>query len=176
MFGRSPRPTPPFPDSGHVSPEFQRECVDFFAELVQALGVPRSLGQIYGLLFASPSPLSFTDIVAGLDISKGSASQGLQLLRALGAVQGVRGPDGKRERFYPELGLRRLMGGLLRERIEPLVRDTGARMRRLRERAAAAPDAAGVKFSLQQVKQLETWRSQLRLMLPILKTVLIRRA
>ena len=158
--------------SCEVSPEFERECVDFFAELVQPLGVPRSLGQIYGLLFASPHPLNFTDIVAKLRISKGSASQGLQLLRSLGAVQTIRSPDGKRERFVPELGLRRLMGGLLREKIEPLMTNAGDRMRRLRECAAGAIDPAGSEFSIQQVAQLETWRRQMRLLLPMLKSVL----
>jgi hypothetical protein len=65
---------------------FETECVVFFAEVVQAFGVPRSVGQIYGLLFATAEPLSFSDIVERLDISKGSISQGLQFLRSVGAI------------------------------------------------------------------------------------------
>jgi hypothetical protein len=162
---------------GGVSASFERECVDFFAELAQALSVPRSLGQIYGLLFASPDPLSFTDIVERLDISKGSASQGLQLLRSLGAVRKADGNggakhsgDGRREQFVPELGLRPLIGGVLREKIEPLLGAGDTRMRRLRECARRAPSAPGVKFSIERVKQLETWRRQLGLLLPLVKT------
>lgn len=60
--------------------------MEFFAEVVQHFGVPKSVGQIYGLLYASPVPLSFSDIVERLEMSKGSASQGLQLLRSLGAI------------------------------------------------------------------------------------------
>jgi hypothetical protein len=163
--------------AGKVSADFERECVDFFAELAQALSVPRSLGQIYGVLFASPSPLSFTDIVERLDISKGSASQGLQLLRSLGAVRSVGGSGGPRHggesrcgQFVPELGLRPLIGGVLREKIEPLLGAGGTRMRRLRECARQAPSAPGEKFSLERVKQLETWRRQLGLLLPLVKT------
>jgi DNA-binding transcriptional regulator GbsR (MarR family) len=162
---------------GEVSADFERECVDFFAELAQALSVPRSLGQIYGVLFASPIPLSFTDIVERLDISKGSASQGLQLLRSLGAVRradgkgGLKhGGDSRREQFVPELGLRPLIGGVLREKIEPVLGAGGTRMRRLRESARQAPSTPGVKFSLERVKQLETWRRQLGLLLPLVKT------
>jgi DNA-binding transcriptional ArsR family regulator len=163
--------------AGEVSAGFERECVDFFAELAQALSVPRSLGQIYGVLFASPRPLSFTDIVERLDISKGSASQGLQVLRSLGAVrkadgngESKHGGDSRREQFVPELGLRPLIGGVLREKIEPVLGAGGTRMRTLRECARQAPNAPGVKFSLERVKQLETWRRQLGLLLPLVKT------
>src|SRR5688572_16073888 len=66
---------------------FERECSQLFGEIVEVLGVPHSVGQIYGVLFASPKPLSFSDIIKQLEISKGSASQGLQLLRTLGAIR-----------------------------------------------------------------------------------------
>jgi len=162
-----------FPDASiRVSSEFEHECVEFFSEVVQVLGVPRSVGQIYGLLFASPQPLSFTDIVERLDLSKGSASQGLQLLRSLGAVQNVSNENDRRDLFEPELGLRKLVAGVLREKVEPLLNGGNARMNRLRVCAARAPSAAGVKFSHARVKQLETWRRQMGLLLPLLSTLL----
>jgi len=164
---------------GEVSANFERECVDFFAELAQALSVPRSLGQIYGVLFASPKPLSFTEIVERLDISRGSVSQGLQLLRSLGAVRGADNGgtaagsgDCRREQFVPELGLRQLIGGVLREKIEPLLGAGGARMQCLRQCALQAPSAPGEKFSLQRVGQLKKWHRQLGLSLPLLKSFL----
>ena len=162
--------------------DFQGECIELFAEVVYALGLPRSVGQIYGLLYASPVPLSFSDIVERLDISKGSASQGLQLLRTLGAVKPVsrsysltvRRSDGATVRDYyePELGLRRLLGGIIRGRIEPLVGQGRLRMRRLRELAEAAADSSRKEFQLERVEQLETWRRQVTLLLPVLKTLL----
>ena len=160
---------------------FERECVQFFTDIVQVLGVPKSVGQIYGLLFASPQPLGFTDIVEKLAISKGSASQGLQLLKSLGAVQGVEagGVAGasstRRELFVPELGLRRLVGGVLREKIEPLVGEGADRIHRLEAAAKASADAPTRKFSGNRVKQIQTWRRQMGLLLPILKTLLSAR-
>lgn len=155
-----------------VAPAFEHECVAFFADVVQVFGVPRSVGQIYGLLFASPQPLSFTDIAERLDISRGSASQGLQALRALGAVRSAGSEGERRERFEPELGLRKLVSGVLREQVEAVVAGGGVQIRKLREQAGAAPDAAGREFSEKRVKQLETWRGQMRLLLPLLKTIL----
>lgn len=158
--------------SGEVAAGFERECVEFFADMVGVFGVPRSMGQIYGLLFASPRPLSFTDITEKLDISRGSASQGLQALRSLGAVRSVGVETDRRELFEPEQGLRKLVTGVLREKVDPLVKEGAARLKQLREQADAAPDEAGRKFSLDRVKQIETWRGQMRLLLPLLKTIL----
>jgi HTH-type transcriptional regulator, glycine betaine synthesis regulator len=162
--------------------DFQAECIELFAEVVYALGLPRSIGQIYGLLYASPAPLSFSDIVERLEISKGSASQGLQLLRSLGAVKPVsrsysltvRQSDGATARDYyePELGLRRLLGGIIRGRIEPLVGQGRTRMKHLRVLAEAAADGAHKEFQLERVEQLETWRRQATLLLPVMKTLL----
>ena len=162
------------PKEIRVSREFQRECVQFFGDVVQVMGVPRSYGQIYGLLFASPEPLCFTDLLDGLDISRGSVSQGLNALRALGAVRFVSG-DGRRELFEPEKGLRKLVTGILREKVDPLVTDGARHLERLRKYAAAAPSKDGREFSLDRVQQIESWRNQMRLLLPLLKTVLATR-
>jgi DNA-binding transcriptional regulator GbsR (MarR family) len=166
--------------------------VAFFAEAVQIFGVPKSVGLIYGLLFASPEPLSFSDIVERLEISKGSASQGLQLLRALGAIKQVlpsngrtagrsgphspspltpSGADGsRREYFEPELGLRKLVSSVLQERVTPLAAAGADRLARLRE--LAEQDGEGSDFCLNRVKQLETWRWRLRTVLPVLSALL----
>jgi hypothetical protein len=204
-----PSPTvksaPSFPlkaDSAGNPADFQSECIELFAEVVYALGLPRSIGQIYGLLYASPAPLSFSDIVERLDISKGSASQGLQLLRSLGAIKladanrqalsgkrAANSTDAKpyalsftpnasgaavphRDYYEPELGLRRLLGGIIRGRIEPLVGQGRARMEHLRELSENAANGAHKEFQLARVEQLETWRRQATLIMPVLKLLL----
>lgn len=68
---------------------FEQQMVGFFGEIAEALNVPRSLAAIYGILFASPVPLTFADIAARLDFSKGSISQGLRTLREMGAIKAV---------------------------------------------------------------------------------------
>jgi DNA-binding transcriptional regulator GbsR (MarR family) len=152
--------------------DFAGECVEFFADLVQAMGGPRSLGQIYGLLFASPSPLSFGDIVLQLKISKGSASQGLRLLYNLGAVGRSESRDGRREEYTAEMGLRPLVAGVLRRRVEPLLDGSAHRLMRLRELSVLADRQTGTEFTLRRVDQLEQWRRQIKLLLPLLKSLM----
>jgi hypothetical protein len=171
------------PRPGRAQREFERECVDFFAETVQLFGVPKSVGQIYGLLYASPAPLGFSDIVERLEISKGSASQGLQLLRTLGAINvfeeeqlasvhrlpstgaAVRGVA-----YLPELSLRKLISGVLHERVKPLASAGSDRLARLR--SLVEQDEQESDFYLDRVEQLETWRRKLKTVLPILTALL----
>ncbi len=84
-----PRPAVPAPARTFSSPPdvraFEDEIVRYFATLAGTFGLPRSHGEIYGLLFGSTQPLSFTDIVARLDLSKAAVSLGLPALRDIGA-------------------------------------------------------------------------------------------
>jgi hypothetical protein len=183
------------PAATRAQKAFQVECVQFFAEVVQIFGVPKSVGQIYGVLYASPAPLSFSDIVQQLEISKGSASQGLQLLRSLGAIKVANPklkalsdkleavqtptplnplpivPDGGRREYYePELSLRKLVSGVLRERVAPLAAAGAERLALLRE--LAEQDGANGSFYLDRVKQLGSWRRRLKTVLPVLSALL----
>lgn len=150
---------------------FERECVALFSGFLHVLGVPKSIGAIYGLLYASPEPLCFADIIDKLGVSKGSVSQGLTFLRQTGAVKVLEVADDRREFFVPELGLRRLASGLIKEKIQPLAQETSAAVTRLR-RQAADTDGARRKFQLDRIKQLETWHRQLGRVLPVVHTIL----
>jgi DNA-binding transcriptional regulator GbsR (MarR family) len=155
--------------------DFEQECATFLADVVQLFGIPKSVGQIYGVLYASPVPLGFSDIVERLEISKGSASQGLQLLRSLGAINEVeangKGSENQRGvRYEPELSLRQLVSGVLRERVMPLATTGADRLKNLRQLAEQAPESAD--FYLDRVKQLETWRRRLNTVLPVLSALL----
>lgn len=119
-------PAPLQPQASRLSPG-EAQVIAIFVKMAQTLGAPRSLGEIYGLLFATPCPLSFQDIHDRLDLSKGSVSQGLRFLRTLGAIQSVAVEGDRREYFEPVVELRALVGGFLRERINPQLEEWGMR-------------------------------------------------
>ncbi len=66
---------------------FEEAVISFFMESAMLLGIPKSVAAIYGICFASPEPLSFSEINERLDISSGSISQGLRVLREVGALK-----------------------------------------------------------------------------------------
>lgn len=169
-------------------PAFEQECIIFFQEIVQLFGVPKSVGQIYGLLYASPEPLGFSEIMDRLEISKGSVSQGIQLLRSLGAIVeadpaspststsssnsagSLSTSRTTRVVYMPELSLRQLVTGVLRERIAPMAAPGTERLKRLKQLATASP--ANEAFYLGRAKQLEGWRKRFNTVLPLLSALL----
>jgi DNA-binding transcriptional regulator GbsR (MarR family) len=124
-------PAPLKPQAPRLSPG-EAQVIAIFVKMAQTLGAPRSLGEIYGLLFATARPLSFQDINDRLDLSKGSVSQGLRFLRTVGAIQSVVMEGDRREYFEPVVELRALVGGFLKERINPQLEEWGVRAKALR--------------------------------------------
>ncbi len=97
----------------------ESEIIEYFVSFVQLLGLPKSVGQIYGTLFASADPLVMDEIITRLGISKGSASQGLSLLRTLGAVKSHMVPGDRREYFAADLNVSRIVHHFFEERLLP---------------------------------------------------------
>ena len=156
----------------------EAEVIAMFVQMTQVLGVPRSLGEIYGLLFATPQPLAFQDIADRLALSKGSVSQGLRFLRTVGAIQPVVVPGDRREFFEPVVELRALVGGFLRERLNPQLETWGTRAKALKiehfERAESGVrlDAAGRKLLSERVDKLKTWQKRANTVLPMIGKML----
>lgn len=152
----------------------ERQVVSVFVDGVRVLGLPRSIGEIYGLLFISRDPLSLDDLVKRLNISKGSASQGLRMLKSLGAVREADGNGGTERRTYyePAVELKRLVGGFIREQIRPHLDSGKAKINRLAETANEVEDPEHRKFLNDRVERLEQWMRSGSRVLPILQKIL----
>ena len=149
------------------------ELIAIFVQMSQTLGLPRSLGEIYGLLFASTRPLAQQDIMDRLQISKGSVSQGLRFLRTIGAIQTVPNPSDRRECFEPVVELRALVGGFIRERITPQLSDWTTRTQNLSLSQFQVPGetplpAAELALINARLSKLQTWHSRAELVLPLM--------
>ena len=109
------------PQSGknNILDDWESAVIDLFLNAAISFGLPKSYGQIYGLLFCRDKPLAMDEVMNLLQISKGSASQGLRALRQLGAVSSSFAPGDRRERFAAEIRLRKLVSGFLREQADP---------------------------------------------------------
>ena len=150
---------------------FEHECVALFSGFLHVLGVPKSIGGIYGLLYASPEPLCFADIVGKLEMSKGSVSQGLAFLRQSGAIKVAEVAGDRREFFEAELALRRLASGLIKEKIQPLAKETQGAVARLKSYAKTASGGQN-EFQMERIEQLEAWHKQLGRVLPVVQAIL----
>ena len=107
------------------------EAIDFFVRLMGLLGMPRSVGEIYGLLYFCPEPLPMDAIARRLGISIGSASQGLKTLRSLKAVRSTYVPGDRRDHYVAETEFRRLFSTFIRDEITPHLESASARIDRM---------------------------------------------
>ncbi|MDE0861538.1 MAG: hypothetical protein OSA93_15350 [Akkermansiaceae bacterium] len=154
--------------------QFEARVVEFFCDGVRMLGLPKSVGEIYGLLFISQSPLSLDDLVNRLGISKGSASQGLKMLRGLGAVKEAEGDNLRRSYFQPNVELKRLVGGFIKEQVRPHLVSGDEKLADLKRIVRETPDGEGRQFYHERLEQLERWSKKARVVLPLLQRFLGR--
>ena len=147
------------------------EVIELFVRLSRVLGQPRSFGQIYGLLFISPQPLALDDLCERLQISKGSASQGLKFLREVGAIRPADVPGARRVHYQAVAELRNLAGSFLREKIEPHVGNSEERLERLALLAESLP-AGPRDHALRRISTLRSWNRNSRRVLPLVLRVL----
>jgi DNA-binding transcriptional regulator GbsR (MarR family) len=160
------------PPSEHVEEEIlsnvQLGVIDLFVRGVKVLGLPKSIGEIYGLLYISPDPLALDAIVSKLGISKGSASQGLRFLRNLGAVETVTIPDERREHFEAVAQLKPLATGFIRGELLPHLESGTTDLDALTE-LAKTDESADAEFNLDRVERLQKWSSRGRTLLKIVE-------
>jgi HTH-type transcriptional regulator, glycine betaine synthesis regulator len=151
--------------------EWEVSVIDLFLNAAQSVGLPKSLGQIYGLLFCRDESLSMNDIMDLLSISKGSASQGLRSLKQLGAVNSVFTRDDRKERFVAEIRLRKLVSGFLREQGEPHLDKGLSRLKNLRDLLVDEEDCVSAKRGQRRETILSGWHLQMSRLLPWVKMI-----
>ncbi len=131
--------------------------------MMQTLGMPKSYGEIYGLIYATAEPLGFGEIHERLSLSKGSVSGGLKALKEIGAVKVAPMGEERRERYEPETELRKLVLAYLEERIEPQIHANAIRMDRL-ENLLKESDGTDVARSTKMLQarlgKLASWRKK----------------
>ncbi|RBP50637.1 GbsR/MarR family transcriptional regulator [Arenicella xantha] len=69
--------------------EFEVEFIEYTGLAMQADGLPKIAGRIFGLLIISDDLLSFSSIAETLQVSRGSVSTNTRLLESLGIARRV---------------------------------------------------------------------------------------
>jgi HTH-type transcriptional regulator, glycine betaine synthesis regulator len=149
----------------------EREVIGIFVSAVKMLGLPKSVGEIYGLLFISPDPLALDALVERLTISKGSASQGLRFLRSFGAIRQVYIGGDRRDHYTAETDLKRLAAGFVRTEVTPRMTSGGDRLLRANREAKSLKVASG-NFYKERLAKLQQWHKRGQSLLPLVSGML----
>ena len=147
--------------------DLEREVIELFIRMADMLNLPRSVGEIYGLLFISPIPLCLDDCRIRLNISKGSTSQGLKILRSFGAIRTVYIPGDRKDHYVAETSLRKMASGFAGEQIRPHVDSGKERIGRIRE--LLEEQGSGERELLEEkIALLENWQKRAGKTLPLI--------
>jgi HTH-type transcriptional regulator, glycine betaine synthesis regulator len=152
--------------------DIERTVVNWFVDGVHVLGLPKSLGEIYGLLFISPEPLALDDFVQKLSMSKGTASQGLKMLRTLGAIMEAEPNGGRRVMYIPSMDLKNLVGGFIREQIRPHLDSGKDKVQEMRNCLEDIEEKSERHFYDARIEKLDGWMSRGRFVVPMVQKLL----
>ena len=96
-----------------VQPDGNDPFIEALARLIIPMGMPPIAARMQGYIMLSPEPLSLDELVAGLEVSKSSASVAARLLERYGVVRCYTERGTKRVRY----GMEGLGGGFLLEQM-----------------------------------------------------------
>ncbi len=153
-------------------PSCRREFVETAGRLCQRLGLPRSTGQIYGLLYLSARPLSLDDISGLLSLSKASASTGTRQLLAWQAVKQVWVPGDRRDHFEAIGDLRELLRTGYEKFFRPRLERSVTKMEQLHanleaDRKSGALSKEDHAFCKARLAHMATMQNRVTKLLPI---------
>lgn len=151
------------PSNSISTNETRDAIIAYFVNAAQAFGLPKSIGEIYGLFFASNEALTLDDATEQLQISKGSANQGIRFLRSINALNLSYVPGDRRDHFTAGTSLRCIADGLIKERIKPQLA-SGAEQLKMIQQQSTKTELSNYQDQLDTIR---TWSKKADLLLPI---------
>jgi DNA-binding transcriptional regulator GbsR (MarR family) len=143
------------------------EVLDLFVGIFETFGLPKSMAQIYGVLYCGEEPMLQEEIVQRLGISTGSASQGLRVLSSLGAVHRQSRVGQRQSVYLPERSVRRLLAYFIDAQLRPKLNSGRERLESIADRL---PDDD--KNAREKVDNLLTWQRKADRALPLITGLL----
>jgi len=153
------------------------EMIEAGGRLCQLLGVPRSTGQIYGLLYLWPKPLALDEIADLLGISKASASVGTRQLLAWRAVRQVWVQGERRDYFEVEPDLTHLIRVGYTDFLKPRLNSSHQRIEKMsntleEELAQGTLTREEYKLCSERLKSFTRIQKKLQTLIPLAEKLL----
>src|SRR4030095_15347030 len=122
----------------YLSPA-QLDVIETAARISHRVGLPRSTGQVAGLLFVSPGPLSLDAIAETLALSKTSVSTATRQLVAFHVIRQVWLPGDRKDHFEARLDLREVLRANYQNFVKPRLDQAENHLQSLVSRLQADP-------------------------------------
>lgn len=158
----------PMPDTPPSLTDIEHQVIALFVRVAGLLNLPRSVGEIYGLLYVADRPLCLGDCMARLQLSKGAVSQGLRILRSFGAIRSSYVPGERRDFYLAETELRRMTAGFIAEQVRPQLQAARDQLDHIETLIGndGHPDRLSARIT-----QLRKWESRAARLIPLIQRV-----
>ena len=151
-------------------PPLTQRFVLHFGEMGSRWGINRTVGQIYALIFVSPTPLHADDITEQLGVSRSNVSMGLKELQSWRLVKLSHQPGDRREYFSAPEDVWQIFLTLAEERQR---REIDPTLSLLRDALMEAPTEPRERHAQQRmremhglIEQLTDWFADVRKLSP----------
>ena len=96
--------------------EIREGLMEAMGRITSFWGFSKIMGQLYGLLYLSPKPLTLDEMSESLSISKGNASVNIRALERWSMVKAVWVKGDRKDYYEAETDFWKIVKGVLRER------------------------------------------------------------
>jgi len=158
-----------------TSPEEIREgLMEAMGRITSFWGFSKIMGQLYGLLYLSPKPLTLDVMSESLSISKGNVSINIRALERWNMVKAVWVKGDRKDYYEAETDFWKIVKGVLREREKKefdLALASVSKLLHKSEDAQRAAKNSEVAFAIERLKTLEDFIQTMDKLVGVLMTL-----
>ena len=146
---------------------------DLAARAATLIGLPRSWGQVYSVLYLSPRPLGLEDLMNLLGLSKGAVSMTVRQLEQLGLLRRVWQQGDRRDYYEAVEDFRGAIRKFLDSTLKPRLDGAAAALDALEQDIVAGNgDPAAAAFRRARIRRLKSLRKKIASLLPLAESLL----
>lgn len=158
-------------DSVH---ELQHGTMGTMGRITSFWGFSKIMGQLYGLLYLSPKPLTLDEMAENLSISKGNVSINIRALERWNMVRRVWVKGDRKDFYEAETDFWKIIRGVLKEREKKEFDQALGAIGGLRKRSEEIhkkAKSAETAFAVERLKKLEDFISTMDQLVGMLLTL-----
>jgi DNA-binding transcriptional regulator GbsR (MarR family) len=157
-----------------ASEEIREGLMEAMGRITAFWGFSKIMGQLYGLLYLSPKPLTLDEMSESLSISKGNVSINIRALERWNMVKTVWVKGDRKDYYEAEPDFWKIVKGVLREREKKefdLALDSVSKLLHKSEAAQKLSKNAETAFAIERLKRLEDFIQTMDKMVGVLLTL-----
>lgn len=158
----------------NAAAEIREGLMEAMGRITSFWGFSKIMGELYGLLYLSPEPLTLDEMSENLSVSKGNVSINIRALDRWSMVKTVWVKGDRKDYYEAETDFWKIVKGVLREREKKefdLALDSVSKLLQKSVEAQKASKTAETAFAIDRLKKLEDFIQTMDKLVGVLMTL-----